>query len=386
MVLTISKLVHGGLGLAHTADGAVFVSDVLPGETVQARLVGTRARCAFAQPSRVIDPSPDRRAPFCPHASLCGGCDWQHIVYERQVSLKRQILLDCFRRQGKLEELPPVETHHSPETRYRIRAQFKIAPGGNAAGFFRRGSNDIVALDRCPVLVEPLERFLTRLGTVAPRLAACPRHVKALAGTDGSVASSPVVPDLSGPSATIVVDGRSFEVSGDSFFQSNRHLLALLGRWAEDRLPGGVCVDLYGGVGFFSIMLSQRFSQVTLVEQDRSLVRLAVRNFDANGLDRSGAACANAERFAATATSSPDCLVVDPPRQGLTRVVRNGIARLKPRTILYVSCDPATQARDVGELVRKHRYALTRLALFDLYPNTHHLESAAVLEHSDDGS
>lgn len=383
MVLSIDKLVHGGLGLAHTEDGTVFVSDVLPGETVQARVVGTRARCAFARPDHILAPSPNRRLPPCPYAAECGGCDWQHIAYGRQVSLKQEILLDCFRRQGKLEELPTVEEYRSPETRYRIRAQFKADPAGGAVGFYRRGSNDIVPIDSCPVLAEPLEGFLKRLAAADSTQKTTARQVKAIAGTDGSVASSPVIPSVSAATTRIVVENRSYEVRGDSFFQSNRYLLGALGRWAEDKLPGGSCVDLYGGVGFFSVMLSHCFSRVTLVEMERPLARLAARNFAANGLGHCTAECGGAEGYAETVQSPPDCIIVDPPRQGLTRVAREGIARLRPRVLLYVSCDPATQARDIGELVRKHRYALTHLALFDLYPNTHHLESAAILECGD---
>ncbi|MBD3241981.1 MAG: methyltransferase [Chitinivibrionales bacterium] len=379
VVLTIDKIVHGGLGLAYAERGAVFVSDSIPGERIQAEVVGNRARCAFARPTELIEPSPDRRQPFCPYAALCGGCDWQHIAYGRQVALKREILLDCLRRQGRLELVPPVEEFRSAETRYRIRAQFKVAPDGDAVGFYRRGSNDIVALDACPLLAEPLEHFLTRLTAAGPTLGLSVRQVKAIAGTGDSIASSPTIPGLSSPGARIEVGGRTFEVRGDSFFQGNRYLLEKLGRWAEDKLPGGECVDLYGGVGFFSIMLSRCFSRIRLVEAEPSLVRLARRNFAANGLDHCTAESAQAERYAASATQGPDCLIVDPPRQGLTRAVREGIARLRPRAVLYVACDPATQARDVGELVRNHGYVFTHCALFDLYPNTHHLESAVVL-------
>ncbi len=377
MHLTIEKLVHGGLGLARNDGAVVFVSDVVPGETVRARLVATRARCGFAKPLEILDPSPYRRAPFCPYVGVCGGCDWQHIAYTRQVELKRDILLDCLRRQGKLSAIPDVELFASPETRYRLRAQLKVNQTSGAVGFFRRNSNEVVDVRSCPLLVEPLDEFIEALRGCDEAL---PQQVKAIAGERGLIASAPVVTGAV-QQVEKSVDSRRFRLSGNSFFQNNVHLLAALGRWAAGRIDGGRCLDLYGGAGFFAAMLSECFSDIVLVEAEQQLVSLAVDTFTRNHIRHCQAIHSTAERFLNTRDVSdrPDCIIVDPPRQGMTRSAHEAIMRSAPPTILFVSCDPATQARDAGIFVNRCGYDIMSAALFDLYPNTHHLESILLL-------
>lgn len=376
--LTIDKVVHGGLGLAHGDNGVVFVSDAIPGETVSAEVVGKKARCDFARPVDILAPSPDRREPFCPHAGRCGGCDWQHIVYDRQVVLKCEIFSECLMRQGRLTDIPDIDVITAEETRYRLRAQFKTDPDNAVAGFFQRGTNVLEPISSCPLLVEPLDRFLESLG---PSVAGGSiTQVKALCGDDGTIASSPAIDGLSGSETTITVGGHPFSVRGDSFFQNNARLLEQFGCWAADKVVGRHAVDLYGGAGFFSVMLGSCFEEMTLVELEPSLVELAQRNADANQVRGFSTRCAAAEEFLSSPLSQgTDCLIVDPPRQGLTRFVTDRVGTAAPATILYVSCDPATQARDIGRLVNHHGYRMTHAALFDLYPNTHHVETAIVM-------
>jgi 23S rRNA (uracil1939-C5)-methyltransferase len=381
LTLTIDKLVHGGMGLAHAEGKPCFVSEVLPGEVVTAEMCGKRGGCMLAQPTALLQSAPDRREPFCRHVGACGGCDWQHIAYERQVSLKVDIFRDCMARQGGIAALPEIEVYRSPEREYRLRTDLKLDVSRRMAGFCRRSSNAIVAIDSCPLLVPALNRFLGELPAVMGRLPSGAHQILALCGSDDTIASSPLVRDRTQPETAIAAGGHHFRVRGDSFFQQNRHQLATLGGWADDSLSGGICLDLYGGCGFFSVFHGRHFARGLLVEQEATLVAMARDNFARNGVEHFAGETVSAERFFSRGDSSPspDCIIVDPPRQGLAPVARDGIRRLSPATLLYISCDPATQARDVGFLVKHGGYRITRAAFFDLYPNTHHLETGLVL-------
>lgn len=149
----------------------------------------------------------------------------------------------------------------------------------------------------------------------------------------------------------------------------------------SQRARGRTCVDLYGGAGFFSSVVANAFERVTLVEIDRTLAELALATFESNELTHCEAVRSSAEAYLRTRSKDrPDVLIVDPPRQGLTATVTTAIGTLAPPSVVYISCDPATLARDLGALVHTHGYSLRELAVFDLYPNTHHIETAALLQ------
>ncbi|MGA2506781.1 MAG: hypothetical protein ABSF80_04820 [Chitinispirillaceae bacterium] len=378
--VSIEKLVFGGMGLARTDRGIIFVNDVVPDETVEIELCGKKGGVTVARPVKVLEPSPARRTPPCSLYGKCGGCDWLHIEYKTQVDCKKEMLVDCMRRIGRIENLPPVEVIIADEFGYRHRAQIKIDKNGNA-GFYSRHTNTVVPVRRCPLLVDPLNKLLNG---IADRNISIPRSLKSImvvAGDNGSIASYPVITGQTSANVMITAGNRTFEVPGHDFFQSNRPLLERLGAWAGNYVSGDSCVDLYGGGGFFSVMLADQFKHGLLIESIGTQVASALRNFAKNDVRHFTARKGVAENLLQFAGAKPvDCLIVDPPRSGLTEKVRHAVAALKPRTILYVSCNPSTQARDVGFLITKAGYVITHAAIFDLYPNTHHIESLLILE------
>jgi tRNA/tmRNA/rRNA uracil-C5-methylase (TrmA/RlmC/RlmD family) len=207
--------------------------------------------------------------------------------------------------------------------------------------------------------------------------------IMVIAGDDGAIASSPLIPGKTSKNVTITVGSNRFVVEGDGFFQSNRPLLERFGTWAGEFLQGDRCVDLYGGSGFFSVLLAHRFKSGLLVESVGGQAAAARENFRRNGIAHFDAHEGLAEDLVVLVKKeSIDCLIVDPPRTGLSDKVRAAIAVTKPRTILYVSCNPSTQARDAGFLITKAGFVIERTALFDLYPNTHHIESIMLLRRS----
>jgi 23S rRNA (uracil1939-C5)-methyltransferase len=392
-IFTIEKLVHGGLGLSRTEQGIVFVADVLPGEIVRAAMERPVAGQARAACSEVIEPSVSRRQPPCPLAGVCGGCDWLHIEYKKQLSIKEEIFRECLVRTGKINNIPDIARHASPEFGYRRRVQVKIDRVKGTAGFYKQKSKEVVSVSHCPLLCDSLNLFLLKLPN---HLSAFPKNtqqVKAIAGTAAEhpeiktgvplIASSPVVQGITIERTEIQVESFRFSVAGSSFFQSNIFLCGPLGRCAAEWLEGESFCDLYGGAGFFSAFVALRFSGGILVDNEESHVAEAKRNLAGNGIVNVSSIAQTAAAFIETlgrGNKKPTCVIVDPPRTGLDERVRLGIAQILPPVILYVSCDPATQARDAGFFVNAQGYRIEKAALFDFYPQTHHLETVLLLK------
>ncbi len=380
----IEKLVHGGQSMARLYNGQViFVNGGIPGETVDIETLGTKGGIATAEVTNIAEPSAQRRTPPCPYFGSCGGCSWQHMTYDAQLRAKVNIFDECLSRIGKLRIVPPSEVYESPEWAYRCRAQYKLDWDSKTIGFYRHGTNEVIPIESCPLLVSSLNEPPTSPQAPFHLLPHGTRELKVLAGNNGRIASSPVCRGLTVEKTEIRVGDTCFQVSGGGFFQGNQFLHETLGRWAEPHVSGEYFIDLYGGAGFFSVLLGKRFAKGVLIESSRTLIENAVENLSLNGLSHVVAIEISAERFVSRLDLpkefSPDLVVVDPPRPGLTKKAMENLISLHPRSILYVSCNPATQARDIGKLIHQHDYNIDRRALFDLYPQTHHLETAVLL-------
>ncbi|MFP4242213.1 MAG: class I SAM-dependent RNA methyltransferase [Chitinispirillaceae bacterium] len=377
-IVRVEKVVYGGAGLARSDNGVVFVPDTLPGELVRIEDDGLRGGVARGRLLEVLEPSSFRRTPECGYAEDCGGCDWLFMDYPAQLRCKREMFLDGLSRIGRIDKLPSPQVISDREYGYRLRAQIKVSSRG--AGFYRRKTNDVVRIDRCPLLVEELNTLLGKLNSGSVHIDSDVKSIRALAGR--SVATSPVIPGLSHQCTEIQVGEKRFLVNGDSFFQANRYLLEKLGTWALPHIYGDYCLDLYGGTGFFSVMLADRFKKGVLVENVASQVKRAEENFRINGTGNFKALLGDVEKGRGMESlvrkRRPDCIIVDPPRPGLGRRVRQWLSEVLPSKILYISCNPSTFSRDAQFLTRKCGYSIDQCVLFDLYPNTHHLESAVV--------
>jgi 23S rRNA (uracil1939-C5)-methyltransferase len=376
--LTIEKVVHGGMGLARTDSGAVLVPGVLPGEQVVAAGSGTKNGMRILRPVELLSTSPGRRSPPCGYFGSCGGCDWLFIDHRLQLQLKSAIFNEALERIGKLPPIDTTDTVAGPEFGYRRRAQIKINPS-KVAGFFKRESNDVVGVSRCPLLTDRINGLLERCGADPDIIPDRVANLRVIDG-DTALASQPVLSGFTVSSTTITCGTKAFEVAGDDFFQSNGPLLEPMAAWVAAHCRGSTVVDLYGGTGFFSVMLAEKFSKGILVETEPAMVRRAQDNFVRNGITTVRPVAAPAELMERHLPPAPDVMVVDPPRPGLTRNAREAVGRIGPKTLVYVSCNCATQARDAGYFVKKCGYAITASALVDLYPNTHHTETVMVME------
>jgi len=377
--LTIEKLVSGGYGLARIDGKAVFVIGGLPGETVTAEKSPSKGGVEFYRAIEIVSPSPFRRAPACPHFGICGGCSWLDFEYTAQVEAKLSIFAEQLRRVGKIHNIPSVIPFTGCESGYRRRAQIKFDRESHTAGFFKADSNEVVSITHCPLLDSALNDVLLKIPSYIDSVPSHARHIRLL-GADSGVLSSPVLDNCTTEKGVITVGSNKIAVSGDSFFQSNRFLTEALSNWVSDHASGEYCIDLFGGAGFFSLAAGRNFKKGLLVEQNQEMAKSAEKSFGENGLSHFTARGITAELFFKnTLKKEIPTVIVDPPRTGLAKEVRLGIAALIPETIIYISCDPSTQARDLGFFINEKGYRITAAALFDLYPNTHHIETGVVL-------
>lgn len=374
MRLTIEKLVYGGDGLARTDQGVVFVPRTAPGDVVEIEIAYKKKDYATGRLIELLEPSPDRQEPWCPNYATAGCCHWQHIRYDRQVDFKESILRETFRRVGHFDWDDTIERRTGPDRNYRLRATFHVTNG--KLGFVRENTNVVVPIRSCASLVPELNEFI---GTVDPGPA---REVHAISAPEIAatfVLNNGVI-ERSGR-ATIHVDGFQYRVNAETFFQANRFLLIPMIQEVLHQAgssPGNV-LDLYAGVGFFSIPLARVAKEVIAIESSRTAVRLAEENARVNQTWQLRSVEGRVDTTLRGATLQPNVVIVDPPRVGLGVETAGEIAGLKPERVVYVSCNPSTFAREAKTFLEKG-YALRRVTLVDQFPNTYHIESIALFE------
>lgn len=429
--LDIESLAYGGDAIAHMPDGRVaFVRGGCPGDRVEVEIVAEHPRRVEAAVTRVVTASPDRVEPPCPYFGTCGGCQWQHVAYSAQLTAKRQAVVDALTRIGGVTNKSLIaETVPSPkEYGYRNKIEMVVGDSdrGLSLGFTAAGSHDLVPVDSCLLLPSRMRKAPKALrGTlryasgsedlglkrVALRVAAnshdvevalwtrpgpFPRSLVARALGDSLKPTSIVrvlVKEEKGPRAISNVevlkgkgawreriDGRGMLVSAPSFFQVNTGAAEELVSRAVNALdPDGTdrVLDLYAGVGTFTLPIAERAGETVAIESSRHALGDLRRNAEAAEVwvdivpgD------ASRELKAAGAFTR---VLVDPPRVGLSDEAVHGLIATRAERIVYVSCDPATLARDVKRLA-EGGYELSSATPVDLFPQTYHVETIAVLE------
>ena len=399
MTVTTGAPVHGGYTLARPEGmGVLFVRWALPGEVVSVRLVGRKREYAFAEAVEVLSPSPRRVDPPCEVFGECGGCQLQHADYPYQLEMKREILREAFRRIGKTDVAPEIAPPSEPFG-YRHRGRFRV--DGEAVGFHGERSHRLVAISRCPLMIDAINavlpglRGLGRFAKVS-EVQVASDGVRASASFPGVRFGAGVVEHLSGRTGgvlsgarfedrswgeeriTLPLDGSSYSVSPSSFFQANwrmnqamvRRIGAILGESAGARL-----LDLYAGAGNFALSLAAKVREVVAVEGEARSFRELRGNVRENALGNVRIVRSSVETFRPEGRF--DALILDPPRAGLSERALARVREVAAGNVLYVSCDPATLARDVRSL--SDRYDLASLEMHDFFPNTHHVEALAVL-------
>lgn len=367
--LSIEKWVYGGAGLARLDGQVVFTPFVMPGEIVRARVVSRDRGMLRTTALEILSPSPARTAAVCPYFGRCGGCHYQHANYETQLALKLEILRETLRRVGKFEAPAGIDVIDGEPHGYRNRIQLHV--DGARAGYREAGSHRLCAIEQCPIASPRLNQALRE--NVAGRRFS--RHVESIELFTNE--SELQAPGAETGSIEYRVGDEMYRVGRRSFFQVNRFLIERLVERVAGGGSGARALDLYAGVGLFSLPLGRRFTEVVAVEAGASAHADLVHNAQRAGLPVRAERAA-ADLFLETLTASPDLVVADPPRAGLGKQVVRELLRLRAPRLVIVSCDPATLARDLAPLLAAN-YRIERLTMVDLFPQTYHIETVVDL-------
>src|SRR6201998_730554 len=385
--LSIEKLIYGGEGLAHAGGDTVFVPFVLPGEQVRGSVRTRKKKLIHANLVEVEKASPLRVSPGCPHFRVCGGCHYQHIEVGEQVRLKKEILRETLSRLGGVQWSGAIQEHASQPYGYRNRAQWAFRDAmPRALGYFLSESAHILPIDQCPVLSPALATAFQQLQTLARGNALPPGllEIEAFADSeDSKIALNIAFERFPKPAKALVAEfkaalpaleslllldqsknrfeldgpgyllqkagGFAYRVSHLSFFQVNRFLVEELLQTVVRGTKGNLALDLYAGVGFFTLPLGKTFSRVVSVDANLA----ATRDLRANA-ESAGAAVVSenqhTEEFLKKFDEQPDLVILDPPRAGLGAETAARLANLGAPEIVYLSCDPSTLARDLDVL------------------------------------
>jgi 23S rRNA (uracil1939-C5)-methyltransferase len=404
-------MVHGGACLTRTDEGdVVFVDGGIPDELAAVELKHRRKKLWYGNVVSLLEPSPHRVVPPCPYVPECGGCQLQHIAYQHQLTLKRDIVLDAMRRQRVA--LPDVRVHGMPDPwRYRWRGEFHVVPGEEGMsdaglGFNRARSWSGIAVDDCLIHHDTIGRSLPALRqavresgndalnvlhlTVGDEgnellLRGKPRRALDAAAVDAAARSLPRDLHWNTDSTTLAWRGHMFRVMPESFIQVNQGQVDVLYSLALDALGDlrdARVVDGYSGIGVLSTAIAETAREVVCIEENPVAVHLGRLNARMNGVeDRLRYVCAPVETaLSRVAAEEPvDAVVLDPPRAGCEGGVTGWLALAGPPRVVYVSGDPATLARDLHVLVSSGPYSVERFDLVDMFPQTHHVESVVGL-------
>jgi 23S rRNA (uracil1939-C5)-methyltransferase len=432
--LQIEKLVYGGDGLARLPADAqgrgktVFLPFVIPGEQVDASVVESRSGFVRAKLEKVVTPSPDRVAPPCPYFGTCGGCQYQHIEYPAQLRFKSEILRETLRRTAKLELEHEIQVHAAEPWNYRNRTRVRLQHDpAFALGYFETNSHKLLAVESCPISSPLINQAISAVWALGRALKipasahgmqffanqddtqllveayvrnqdaadSCKAFAAALTSRLNSVvgmvlfATSPVEDEtrqraplssvhneeslaIGADSLTYRAVGHEYRVSGGSFFQTNRFLVDDLVKTAAGRAKGKAALDLYAGVGLFTLALSSNFEDVIAVESSPhafgDLKHNAPRNVKPTRATTEEFLQKRGDKLAV------DFVLVDPPRAGLGDKAAAALCNTSASQVTFVSCDPATLSRDLRVLLESG-FKVEQAHLFDLFPQTAHMET-----------
>ena len=376
----VERILPGGMGLAHAGGKTVFVSLAAPGDRVRVRVDRRQGDVLFASIEEIITPSPVRVEPPCPYFGRCGGCDFQQLPYEVQLATKAEMIRDCLHRIARLENIPDFVVTGSPNNwRYRMRATWQIDREERTIGYYERGSRRVCDVVDCAVLLPELQEKLEQVrATEWNRFPRGLKHLDVVAGENG-VSFAPAFAEFDTRELMLTIGGEVYNYNAEAFFQINPSLLGPLIDFALGDASGETVLDLYCGVGLFTLPLSRRFKKVIGVEANPAAARFARRNLQRAGLTNARVITATVtDWFRSDGSGAVDFVLLDPPRAGAESAVIKGILDGRPAKISYVSCDPATLARDLKKLVAGG-YVVDSISAFDLFPQTHHVETVVRL-------
>jgi tRNA/tmRNA/rRNA uracil-C5-methylase (TrmA/RlmC/RlmD family) len=365
VTLEVHDLAFGGEGVARFEDFVIFVAFALPGETIEAEITEVKKRFARARLLRVLVPSTERVQPRCRYYGDCGGCQYQHYDYAAQLRLKQKQVRDILERIGGFENPPvpaaiPCPQHYNYRNRIMVRSQWDKTIQALHLGFIRADSRLVVDVDQCDIAMPGVNDQLRRA------------HANP--------------PPKGGLKVTLRETPPGWDVPKDAFFQNNTAMLDPLIAAVRERLAQSgnhYLIDAYCGVGFFSIALARDIKEFVGVEYDRMAVEAAKRNLALHGVQNGAYVSGKTEEHLPALlrqfTPEKTTVILDPPRVGCPPQSMENLRNSGVSQILYVSCHPATLARDLNVLCQEQVYELAQVTPVDMFPQTQHIECVADL-------
>lgn len=407
------RLAYGGEIIARYQGLTIFVQGGAPDETLRVRIIERKKNYARAVIEEILIPSPVRRQPPCKYFGECGGCQLQHINYETQLTAKIGFIRDALKRTGQIDWTDEIKIHSSKEFNYRLRARLTIDRDSSnnkkdnqqnrhnrnlRIGFHQAHSHNICDIEHCEILLSELNDALK---TVRAKLFdktekldnnvneiefAVNQNTKSdfqTSDSSGNVSTSPSIAGFPSNDIQYEIGGALYQFSPSSFFQVNALLLDEFVKEAVGTEKGDFAIDLYAGVGLFTIPLARNFKKVVGVESNAHTVAYAKQNISINKTENARVVCNHTDTWLKNFLNqphphTPDLILLDPPRTGAADAMPL-IAKLNPNRIHYVSCDPVTLARDLKTLVAEN-YEIERIVAFDMFPQTYHVETMAFLK------
>jgi 23S rRNA (uracil1939-C5)-methyltransferase len=392
----IEKIVYGGDGLARIGTQAVFVPFSAPGDRLLIRIVECERNYARGVIEEIVVPSPARRTPPCAYFGICGGCHLQHLDYAAQLDAKVSFIRESFDRLGAIDWHGEIVIRSAEEFGYRSRAEVKVVhddAGRPRIGYFRASTQDVCEVESCLVFTTAVNRELQRLHAESSLVPNDATRIYLTAGDD-EVIVTPATGE-NGRAAEIDslgtahqrIAGINYGFGVKSFFQGNRLLVEELIETVIGDSRGQMAVDLYAGVGFFSLQLAKSFDHVCAVEGNKTSANHGIENARTNGIANVRYEPISVEawlKYKSHELPRPDLVVLDPPRAGAGVVVIERLAALASPRITYVSCDPATLARDLRLLI-DFGYRIDSVTALDMFPLTFHVETVVQLRNVECG-
>ncbi len=391
--VAIEKLVYGGDGFAHIGSQAVFVPLAAVGDRLRIRITEVERNYSRGVIEEILEPSPTRRTPPCAHFGICGGCQLQHLNYPAQLDTKVAFVRESLQRLGNIEWHDEIEVRAASEFDYRSRAELKVSRdnGHTRIGYYRAATQEICEVENCLILMPVANRELQRLHAEPSLIPSDATRVHFTVG-DEEVIVTPATGE-NGKSEAVDALGTAHQCIGGinygfgvrSFFQGNRLLVEDLVQAAIGGANGKLAIDLYAGVGLFSLQMARSFDQVCAVEGNRIAANHGIENARSNNLPNVRYEAISVEawlKYKSAEIECPDFVLLDPPRAGAGSQVVERLAAMAAPQISYVSCDPATLARDL-RLLLDYGYRIDSITALDMFPQTFHVETVVRLLKTD---
>ena len=363
MLVKVDSLDHDGRGICRVDNKVTFVSGVLPGEIVDIIITKEKKSFNLGKVLKILEISDSRVKALCPYYNECGGCEIMHMSYETQLDFKKNKVVDILKRYTNVIIDPII---YKSDKSFNYRNKITLHNKNGNLGYMGKGSNSVISINECMIADEAINRFIRTINNYEGE------NLVIRVNQNGEIIST-----LNNDFLLISVNNFVFRV--DAFFQVNSYICSCIFNFISDNLEcSDVCLDLYSGVGTLSILASKKVSRVYAIEVNSYSYNNALENMKLNNVNNVEFILGDVSKKINFIDDNIDVIITDPPRSGMDHVTIETILKFKPRKVIYVSCNPMTLARDLNILLSD--YIIEKSAIFDMFPNTSHVECVCVMK------